>query len=61
MISGTCHGYSCSTVSIPPTILILVWTLPQLQVVVMVLLEIVVVTGDVVVNGDAVVVEVVDT
>ena len=60
MFIGTCHGYSFSTVSTPPTILVLVWTLPQLQVVAMVLLEIVVVTGDVVVGGD-VVVEVVKT
>ena len=56
----TCHGYSFSTVSTPPTILVLVWTLPQLQGVAMVLLEIVVVTGNVVVGGN-VVVEVVKT
>ena len=61
MFIGTCHGYSFSSVSTPPTILIVVWTLPQLQVVVGMLPEIVVVSGDVVVDGDDVVVEVVDT
>ena len=60
-VLGTCHGYSFSSVSTPPTILVLVWTCPQLQVVVGILLEEVVVTGDVVVDGDDVVVEVDET